>query len=74
MNKMNKKALQNNAASVEMKIISIRGMKVISDSDLAEIYGVETKILNKAVARNRKKFPPDFAFRLTPQEFEALRF
>lgn len=46
---------------------------MIIDSDLADIYGVETKILNKAVSRNRKKFPPDFAFRLTPQEYTTLR-
>ncbi len=42
--------------------------------DLAAIYGVETKILNKAVSRNRKKFPPDFAFRITAHEFTDLRF
>lgn len=56
------------------RIFTIRGEKVILDSDLADIYGVETKILNKAVARNLKRFPPDFAFRLTQQELTNLRF
>jgi len=60
--------------NLQDRILTVRGEKVILDSDLAAIYGVETKILNKAVARNRKRFPPDFAFRLTTQEFTALRF
>ena len=59
---------------IEKKIHLIRGHKVILDSDLAELYGVETKLLNKAVSRNRGRFPSDFAFRLTKQEFADLRF
>jgi len=43
------------------------------DSDLAEIYGVETKVLNQAVKRNRDRFPEDFMFQLTNEEAEALR-
>ncbi|HEU4718567.1 MAG TPA: ORF6N domain-containing protein [Bacteroidia bacterium] len=62
----------------EEKIVSrihmIRGKKVILDRDLAEMYGVETKNLNKAVKRNLRRFPDDFMFRLSPAEFSALRF
>ncbi len=59
---------------IESKIYLIRGQKVMIDSDLAELYGVKTKNLNKAVSRNPKRFPADFMFQLTPQEHENLRF
>ena len=49
-------------------ILSIRGEKVMLDSDLAELYGVETKALNQAVKRNLGRFPPDFMFQLTVTE------
>jgi hypothetical protein len=58
---------------VTSRIITIRGQRVILDADLAELYGVETKILNRAVGRNRGRFPDDFAFRLTREEFSRLR-
>ncbi|HPB32112.1 MAG TPA: ORF6N domain-containing protein [Candidatus Sumerlaeota bacterium] len=51
----------------------IRGGKVILDSDLAALYGVETRVLNQAVRRNSERFPDDFAFQLTPEEFDNLR-
>ncbi len=54
-------------------IMIIRGEKVILDSDLAELYGVETRRLNEQVRRNIKKFPEDFMFRLTKEEFENLK-
>ena len=53
--------------------MTLRGFKVILDSDLAAIYGVSTKQLNQQLRRNRKKFPDDFAFQLTGDEWEALR-
>ena len=59
---------------IERKILLVRGQKVLLDSDLAELYGVETKELNKAVNRNLDRFPADFLFRLTQDEFEELRF
>lgn len=59
---------------VERSIRSIRGDKVILDEDLAELYGVETKNLVKAVKRNLDRFPADFMFQLTNQEFTDLRF
>ncbi len=58
---------------IERVILSIRGEKVMLDSDLAELYGVETKRLNEQVRRNLNRFPPDFMFQLTPQEWESLR-
>jgi phage regulator Rha-like protein len=58
---------------IESKIYFIRGQKVMLDSDLAELYGVKTKELNKAVKRNKERFPDDFMFQLTKKETENLR-
>ncbi len=58
---------------IERSILLVRGHKVILDVDLARLYGVETKALNRAVTRNLDRFPHDFAFRRTLQEFESLR-
>jgi hypothetical protein len=52
------------------KIYLVRGKKVMLNKDLAEMYGVETRILNQAVKRNKKRFPTDFMFRMTPREME----
>lgn len=54
------------------KIYYLRGQKVMLDSDLAELYGVETRRLNEQVARNADRFPEDFMFRLNQNEFESL--
>lgn len=59
--------------SLDSRILTIRGQKVILDSDLAAIYGVETKALNRAVKRNAKRFPSDFIFQLKPDEADNLR-
>jgi len=53
---------------IEQIIRTVRGQRVILDSDLAAIYGVSTKALNQAVKRNADRFPGDFVFRLTPEE------
>ncbi len=58
---------------IERKIYLIRGQKVMLDSDLAELYGVQTKRLNEQVRRNPKRFPDDFMFQLTNAEMESLR-
>jgi len=58
---------------IERRIYMIRGQKVMLDSDLAELYGVETKVLNQAVSRNKDRFPERYAFRLSKDEFENLR-
>jgi hypothetical protein len=56
------------------KIYLIRGRRVMLDRDLASLYGVATKNLNKAVSRNRDRFPVDFMFELTREEHHYLRF
>ena len=60
--------------SIQNRIYGIRGERVMLDKDLAILYEVETKVLNQAVRRNRNRFPPDFMFQLTKEEYEALRF
>lgn len=64
---INKEIIQN-------KIYTIRGLQIMLDKDLAELYQVETKNLNKAVKRNIERFPPNFMFQLTQNEYDHLRF
>lgn len=59
---------------IEQKILIIRGKKVMLDRDLAVLYGVKTKELNKAVSRNSDRFPEDFMFQLNKSEIDFLRF
>ena len=59
---------------IEQVIRLIRGQRVMLDRDLAALYGVETKNLNKAVRRNLDRFPADFMFQLGVEEAECLRF
>ena len=59
--------------TITSKILLIRSEKVMLDSDLAELYGVETRRLNEQVKRNLKRFPADFMFQLTKDEFEILK-
>ncbi len=56
------------AQTIESAILTLRGQKVVLDTDLARIYGVATKVLNQAVKRNADRFPPDFLFALTDDE------
>ncbi|OGY24648.1 MAG: DNA-binding protein [Candidatus Woykebacteria bacterium RBG_13_40_7b] len=58
---------------IEQKIYLMRNQKVMLDSDLAKLYGVETRTLNQAVKRNRKRFPIDFMFQLKKNEITGLR-
>ena len=58
---------------IDRLIFVIRSQRVMLDTDLAELYGVETKALNRAFARNRERFPADFTFQLIEAEFEDLR-
>jgi len=58
---------------IASKIHLIRGMKIMLDRDLAELYGVETGALNRAVKRNAERFPEDFMFQITGEEAELLR-
>lgn len=57
---------------IENKILLIRGQKVLLDSDLAELYGVETRIFNQAIKRNLDRFPSDFMFQLERKELTSL--
>ena len=66
-------ALEKPTDSVESKILTVRGRKVILDADLAALYGVETKALNRAIKRNSKRFPSDFVFQLSSPEAKSLR-
>ncbi len=78
-NVSNAQDVQVNAAdgsivdSIESKIFNIRGKQVMLDRDLAVLYGVETKALNQAVKRNLERFPEDFMFQLTENEYNSLR-
>ena len=70
---MKKRAQIVPANTLESRILTIRGQKVILDADLAALYGVPAKRLNEQVKRNLKRFPLDFLFQLTREEFVNLR-
>ena len=70
---MTKKGAVVPAERVEKAILLVRGQKVILDADLAQLYGVETKQLKRAVRRNISRFPEDFMFQLTKEELDNLR-
>lgn len=57
----------------DLPVYTLRSMPIVLDSDLAKIYEVETKVFNQAFKRNAKRFPPEFAFQLTDDEWLALR-
>ena len=69
---MNSPAILIPTERIERSILLIRGEKVMLDADLAEIYGVTTKVLNQAVKRNAIRFPEDFMFQLTEREKAAV--
>jgi len=58
---------------ITRSILLIRGQKVLLDADLADLYGVETRVLNQSVRRNSQRFPSDFMFQLGLTEWENLR-
>lgn len=62
-----------NADAIRARILTIRGVQVMLDRDLAELYGVPTKVLNQAVKRNLERFPERFMFQLTKDELADLR-
>lgn len=59
--------------TIERRILVLRGHKVMLDEDLAELYGVEVKVLNQAVKRNAERFPADFMFQLSEDEWANLK-
>jgi hypothetical protein len=70
---MTNKKLIASVEQIESRILLIRGQKVMLDSELAELYGVETRRLNEQVSRNSERFPEDFMFQLTAEEFANLK-
>ena len=66
-------AMSITAEDIKDKIYTIRGVQVMLDSDLAQLYQVETRILNQAVKRNQNRFPDGFCFQLSNKEFEDLK-
>ena len=64
----------NELARIRSLIYEVRGVKIMLDKDLAELYHVTTGNLNKAVKRNIRRFPSDFMFQLTKDEWDSLRF
>ena len=74
MEREEKSILSVRQDNIKSKIYTLRGLQVMLDKDLAELYGVLTGNLNKAVKRNKQRFPTDFMFQLSTQEFENLRF
>lgn len=68
-----KSPLRISTEEVERSILLIRGQKVMLDADLASLYGVAVKALNQAVKRNVVRFPNDFMFRLSREEWSTLR-
>ena len=70
---MTRKIVLDNVVAAESRIHTIRGQRVILDSDLARIYGEPTKRLNEQVRRNADRFPADFMFQIAPQEAAHLR-
>jgi hypothetical protein len=61
-----------NTGSISRRIVLVRGQKVVIDSELADLYGVETRRLNEQVRRNADRFPPDFMFQMTAAEYADL--
>ena len=57
---------------IKSRIFTVRGLQVVVDRDLAELYGVQTKVLNQAVKRNANRFPDDFMFQLSTAEWEMM--
>lgn len=60
-------------ADIKNMIYQVRGVQVMLDSDLAQLFNVETKVFNQAVKRNSERFPEDFMFQLTKIEYDSLR-
>ena len=72
MKKSKNSLLLYNSQSIQQKIYTIRDVQVMLDTDLADFYGLETKVLNQAVKRNKERFPEDFMFQLTKDEKDEL--
>ena len=65
--------MENELRKIKSLIFEVRGRQIMLDEDLAKIYQVETKVFNQAVKRNANRFPPEFMFQLTEEEYNLLR-
>ena len=65
-------AMSTKPENLARLVVVVRGERVLLDADLADLYGVATKVLNQAVKRNLDRFPADFRFQLTPDEWGSL--
>jgi len=65
--------MKNELQKIKLLIFEVRGHQVMLDEDLAKIYQVETKVFNQAVKRNADRFPPEFMFQLTAEEYTSLK-
>ena len=74
MEESNSKLIVYDSAAIQRKIYTIRDVQIMLDSDLAAFYAVDTKVLNRAVKRNIERFPQEFMFQLTQDEWASLRF
>jgi hypothetical protein len=70
---MTQKSISFGINQIQRRIFVLRDIEIMLSSDLAELYGVEPRVLNQAVKRNIERFPSDFMFQLTPEEFEILK-
>lgn len=70
----NIKSIEIASELIEKRIFLMRGQKVMLDADLAKLYQIPTKSLNLAIHRNLSRFPPDFMFQMTSEEYQSLRF
>ena len=66
-------AISPKPENLDRLVVLVRGEKVLLDADLADLYGVATKVLNQAVKRNLDRFPADFMFQITPEEWARMR-
>ena len=73
MAKVSKKQPDNKLSKVETNILVLRGQDVMLDRDIAELYGIETRVLKQAVRRNEEKFPESYMFKLSQTEFNELK-
>lgn len=65
--------MSSDLTKIQSLVYTIRNSRVMLDQDLADIYGVETRVVNQQVKRNKDRFPPDFMFRLTKEEYDNLK-
>jgi hypothetical protein len=74
MNDLISNSSNTSTLEIENRIFTVRGIQVMIDSHLAEMYGVETKQINRSVKRNEDRFPEKYMFQLSEEEWDSLRY